>query len=297
MQRLQFQTGQREIAPIDLPAAVCFRVTRFCNASCAFCLAPPDGEHPDANTLTGRLDWLLTRGVRVIHFCGGEPTIHPALAQLIDYVHSRGGRTRLTTNGIVIPSQLISVLHRQRTDVKVSLHGDRQYHDKMVGREAFDATTENIRRLIATAVPASVQTTVVSGGEWVVEWVANFCNRSGVRRLNILPFIPRGSGYRRRAEFELTTAERQSLREMVRRQRKAFSGRVEIKWLDFNASLVPVIEADGSFLLEGATESADRMICRIAPESVAAHDAESEKPNSLRLQRPHTWIGRSSHPR
>src|SRR4051794_25487684 len=151
--------------PVNLPESVCFRVTRFCNASCAFCLAPPDGQHPSTDVLTGRLDWLLKNRVRVIHFCGGEPTIHPRIAHLVDRVHASGGKTRLTTNGILLPAKLLSVLRDCRTDVKVSLHGDREFHNRIVGRDAFDPATRNVRRLLAAGVRTSVQTTVVSGGE------------------------------------------------------------------------------------------------------------------------------------
>jgi len=251
-----------------LPEVVCFRVTRYCNAACGFCLAPPDGTHPDADTLVHRLDWVFSHGVRTVHFCGGEPTIHPALPQLIDHVHARGGKSRLTTNGIEIPDHLIGVLRKHRTEVKVSVHGDRAHHDRMVGREAFDRTTANLRRLLSARVPASVQTTIVSGGEWVVEWMARFCRDAGVRRLSILPFIPRGSGNQHRSEYELTFTERRRLRELVSQKRKALSGCVEIRWLDFTARPVPVVESDGTVLLEGPTEAADQIFGKIPPLSL-----------------------------
>ena len=272
MQPAEPKAFRQEIAaPLELPEAVCFRVTRYCNASCGFCLAPNNGVHPDEALLAERIDWLLSQGVRTIHFCGGEPTIHPGLPHLIEHVHHKGGKTRLTTNGITMPDELISVLRSTRTHVKVSLHGDREHHDRMVGRKAFDRTTENLRRLLAAGVPTSVQTTVVSGGEWVVAWVVAFCREVGVRRLSILPFIPRGDGNARRAEYELTMDQRQSLRRLVSEKRKALSGRLDIRWLDFTAGLVPVIEADGTVVLEGATEALDKIICRI-PDAVNSAD-------------------------
>src|SRR5688572_13919785 len=94
----------------DLPTAICFRVTRYCNARCGFCLAPPDGHHPDAETLADRIDWLLSRGVKTIHFCGGEPTIHPGLVKLLGHVRARGRRTKLTTNAIEISDALVTAL-------------------------------------------------------------------------------------------------------------------------------------------------------------------------------------------
>ena len=247
----------------DLPPMICLRVTRYCNARCGFCLAPPDGAHPPASVLVQRLDWLMARGVKTIHFCGGEPTIHPALPELLTHVHAQGGGSRLTTNGIVLPERLLPALRAARTRVKVSLHGDRQHHDAMVGRAAFDATTQHLRRLLAAGIPTSVQTTVVAGGLWVVDWVADFCLEARVRQLSILPFIPRGSGYRTQGEYGLTPAQRAGLRESVRRKRRALNGRVDVRWLDFSARPLHVVEADGSVVLEGATEALDRLLCTI----------------------------------
>ena len=259
---------------IALPGSVCFRVTRYCNARCGFCLAPPDGAHPDAATLTSRLDWILAHGVRTIHFCGGEPTIHPAMVQLVEHVHCRNAKTRLTTNGIVIPNELARVLRARRTEVKVSVHGDREHHNQILGCDAFDQTTENLRRLTADGVRTTVQTTVIAGGEWVVEWAAQYCRGIGVRRLNILPFIPRGNGNARRAEYELSVSERARLHERVQRLRKSLSGSLEVRWLDFTAQPVPVVEADGMVVLEGATEALDRKICEIPSASQLIADRE-----------------------
>jgi MoaA/NifB/PqqE/SkfB family radical SAM enzyme len=154
-------------------------------------------------------------------------------------------------------------MRRHRTEVKVSLHGNRAHHDAMVGRAAFEHTTANLRRLLAASVPVTVQTTVVAGGEWVVEWMAAFCREAGVRRLSILPFIPRGSGNLRRAEYELAEAQRRRLHTLVAERRKALAGRVEIRWLDFTARPLPVVEADGTIVLEGATEALDQILCRL----------------------------------
>ena len=245
---------------LDLPPMICFRVTRYCNARCGFCLAPPDGTNAAAGILTNRIDWLLSHGVKTIHFCGGEPTIHPALPQLLAHVQARGGKSKLTTNGIKVSDELLSALRATRAQVKVSLHGDRAHHDEIVGRAAFDDTTHNIRRLVAAGISTSVQTTVVAGGAWVVDWVAGFCLESRVRRLSILPFIPRGSGYERKGEYGLSSFERRALREHVKKQRRALNGRLDLRWLDFTARPIHVVEPDGRVVLEGATEGMDEML-------------------------------------
>jgi MoaA/NifB/PqqE/SkfB family radical SAM enzyme len=247
------------VAP--LPAMVCLRVTRFCNARCGFCLAPPDGAHPDVAILEARIDWLRARGVRTIHFCGGEPTIHPALPQLIAHARAGGAKSKLTTNAIRVPDALLPELRAAGTEVKVSVHGDAAHHDAMVGCEAFVKTERNLRRLIAASVPTSVQTTIVSGGSWVVDWMAAFCRERGVRRLSILPFIPRGLG-RTRRDFALGEGERRELRERVKQVRRAHAGRLDVRWLDFSSRPFHVLEADGRLVLEHATESMDEILAR-----------------------------------
>jgi MoaA/NifB/PqqE/SkfB family radical SAM enzyme len=91
------------VAPA-LPDAICFRVTRYCNARCGFCLAPPDGAHPPGAVLAERIDWLFTRGVHTIHFCGGEPTIHPACHR-IDRRHAAGDDRGLDRRGHSRPEE------------------------------------------------------------------------------------------------------------------------------------------------------------------------------------------------
>lgn len=249
---------------IELPPMVCFRVTRLCNAHCGFCLAPPDGgRHPSASTLRDRIDWLLTRGVKSIHFCGGEPTIHRQLPELIVHVHSRGGKSKLTTNGIALSDDLICTLRSAGTHVKVSLHGDQPHHDEIVGRNAFRSTTASIRRLLSAGVVTSVQTTVVSGHLHVVPWMVGFCLSNRLRRVSFLPFIMRGSRYLRRAEYGLTQAERRVLHDLVKHERREHIGRVDVRLLDFNARPIHVVEPDGCVILEGASEALDVLLSQI----------------------------------
>ncbi|MGA8754940.1 MAG: toprim domain-containing protein [Stellaceae bacterium] len=125
------------------------------------------------------------------------------------------------------------------------------------------ADLRRLRRLLAASIHSSVQTTVVAGHGWVVDWVAEFCLHYKVRQLSILPFIPRGSGKDRRDDYELTSAERAALRENVVRKRRELTGRLDMRWLDFTVNPVPVVEANGRVNLEHTTEAMDTLICQI----------------------------------
>lgn len=225
--------------------------------------------------------WLQENGVRNIHFCGGEPTIHPALPELLAHVQEHGGESRLTTNGIAMTEPLLQALRSTGTRVKVSLHGDRAHHDELVGRSAFDHATEHLRQLISAGIPTSVQTTVVAGGEWVLDWMAEFCIAERVRKLSILPFIPRGSGYRTKGEFGLTSVARAQLHGQVLRKRRALLGRLDVRWLDFSTRPVHVVEADGRVVLERASESMDTLLCTIPEHGVERRRIDIH-PSSIR---------------
>jgi MoaA/NifB/PqqE/SkfB family radical SAM enzyme len=254
-----------------LPSSVCFRVTRFCNARCGFCLAPPDGGiHPSFELLKKRIDWLFANGVKTIHFCGGEPTIHHDLPKLIRYVTEQGKKSKLTTNGISISDELIDTLYASHTQLKVSLHGPMGHHNEMVGVDAFDKTVFSVQRLISSRVSTSIQTTIVSGHLDIVDWSIRFCLDNGVKRVSFLPFIPRGNGYQNRTQYELSSNERRNLRDEVKQKRRRLISRIDIRLLDFNSRPIHVIESDGRVVLESATEAMDVLLYRIdsAPEVI-----------------------------
>lgn len=245
------------------PHSVCFRITRHCNANCCFCLAPPDGAAADLATLKHRVEWLLERGVRGFHLCGGEPTTHPALSDLLFHIHSRKAKIKLTTNGIEINDQAFAAIRATGSRVKVSLHGDRAHHNRMVGAEGFDRTVCNLQRLLHAGVKASVQTTIVAESPWVLEWMVQFCLQTGVKRLTLIPFLPRGAGAMRRREFELSAQQRSMLQNKVKQGRKLLGNRLDLRWLDLTGGSLCVVDVDGRIVFERGSEASDQVICTI----------------------------------
>jgi MoaA/NifB/PqqE/SkfB family radical SAM enzyme len=264
MEDFSFHRNSKQVMVNALPPMICFRVTRFCNARCGFCLAPPDGGiHPPSTLLKDRIDWLFKKGIKTIHFCGGEPTIHHGLPELIAYVNESGKKSKLTTNGITVSDELIDALARSGTEVKVSLHGYKEHHDEMVGRTAFENTTASIKRLMSKGVKTSVQCTIVTGHLDIVDWNIKFCIENKIKRISFLPFIPRGNGYVQRNKYELSVVERRNLYALIKERRRRLVSRIDIRLLDFNARPIHVVESDGRVVLEGATETRDTLICKI----------------------------------
>lgn len=246
-----------------LPSNICLQVSRNCNARCAICLAPADGTTVDAATLKYRLDWLVSRGVRRVHFCGGEPTLHPALPELLSHLFSLHGKGKVTTNGMEISDEVLSAFRATAARVKVSLHGDREHHNRIVGCDAFDETARNLRRMSAAGIDTSVQTTIVREGLWVLDWMIDFCLKAGVPSLTVLPFVPRGNGFKNREQFQLSSAERLKLQSQVKEKRQAQGRRLNLRWLDLSASRICVVRSDGGIVQERGWGASDRLLGQI----------------------------------
>jgi len=84
-----------------IPLAVNYHLTRACDLACTFCFAHFPGVRgqlalPDARRLIAA---LADAGVEKINFAGGEPTIHPHLAELIRLAKAHHLVTSIVTNG------------------------------------------------------------------------------------------------------------------------------------------------------------------------------------------------------
>jgi MoaA/NifB/PqqE/SkfB family radical SAM enzyme len=94
------------------PALCNIAVTNACNAACRFCNFSRDKIRPsqwrwiDAGQFARALDILYRRDVRYVALFGGEPLLHPRLADLVAMAVERGMGTALITNGWQLPAQL-----------------------------------------------------------------------------------------------------------------------------------------------------------------------------------------------
>jgi MoaA/NifB/PqqE/SkfB family radical SAM enzyme len=88
-------------------------VTRRCNLSCGYCNEFDKVSQPvPYETLTRRIDHLTDElGVTIMDFLGGEPLLHPRMADLIAYARSKGCWTNIITNGLLLSADKIQQLN------------------------------------------------------------------------------------------------------------------------------------------------------------------------------------------
>jgi molybdenum cofactor biosynthesis enzyme MoaA len=253
-------TAVTDVIPVS---SVCLRVTRACNARCSFCLAPPDHITVSRDAIQRRLTWLRDAGIRKVHLCGGEPTIRHDLPEIVEDASSMQLQSALTTNGILLSPTLIQRLAKSATSVKVSLHGPAAVHDRMMGIDCFDAVTASVARLMESGVSTAIQTVVTRQQPDVHEWVIDYCLQHGVRKLRLIPFIPRGRGVHTAGEFQLDPAARDRLDAAVDAARRNLGDRLDVEILDFWRHDYYVVETDGRLQIQRETDAADATFTHI----------------------------------
>ncbi len=122
----------------DKKPVVVWNMTRRCNLKCVHCYAQSEDLSYD-NELNreqslAMIDDLAAFGVPVILFSGGEPTVHPRLAEYAEYAVSKGMRAVISTNGTLITKEMAKVLKEIGLSyVGISLDGLEETHDKFRG--------------------------------------------------------------------------------------------------------------------------------------------------------------------
>lgn len=92
-------------------------VTRRCNLRCGYC-SEFDQRSPLVPTveLRRRIDALHKLGVVHITFLGGEPLLHPDVADLVRYAHRGSPLVSITTNGTLLTKRIIEDLNAAGLD-------------------------------------------------------------------------------------------------------------------------------------------------------------------------------------
>lgn len=157
------QTSSR--AGYGQPGKVSFlwlEITGKCQLECVHCYAEsgPSGTH---GTLT-RSDWerVLDQardlGVKMVQFIGGEPTLHPDLAVLINYALRQGLSVEVFSNLVHVPPSLWEVFSQPGVRLATSYYtDDPSEHEEITQRRGtYLRTRANIIEAVHRSIPLRV---------------------------------------------------------------------------------------------------------------------------------------------
>ncbi len=161
--------GYQKVTLLDFPGRVaCTVFLGGCNLRCPFChnaglVRTPNAE---ANALEEVMDYLKKRKSILQGVCitGGEPLLHPDLADLLYEIKAMGYAIKLDTNGS-LPRQLANALSTGCVDyVAMDIKHAPAAYPKATGCELdFAPFEESIRLLRESGLPYEFRTTAVKG--------------------------------------------------------------------------------------------------------------------------------------
>jgi MoaA/NifB/PqqE/SkfB family radical SAM enzyme len=135
------------------PALCNVAVTNACNATCDFCNFAYNknrvGERRwiDVEQFERALDILHERDVRYISFFGGEPLLHPYLAEMIDMTATKRMGPAVITNGWLLPVKLDRLAQAGLKTVYISIDAARM--DEHEANRGLKGLGERIRSAIS----------------------------------------------------------------------------------------------------------------------------------------------------
>jgi 12,18-didecarboxysiroheme deacetylase len=122
----------------DKKPVVVWNMTQRCNLKCVHCYARSEDicyeNELGHDQCIEMIDDLADFGVPVLLFSGGEPTVHPHLAEYAKHAVSRGMRAVISTNGTLITEEKARELKEIGLSyVGISLDGLENTHDRFRG--------------------------------------------------------------------------------------------------------------------------------------------------------------------
>jgi mycofactocin radical SAM maturase len=145
---------------LSAPVNVTWEVTYACNLSCIHCLSDAGKKHKDELTTTECrqvIDALAAMKVFQFNIGGGEPFMRPDFLDLMDYAHSKGMVTCISTNGTLIDDDVSRRLDNNLVYIQVSLDGaSPESNDAIRGQGSFDKVIQALESLRKRDIEVSI---------------------------------------------------------------------------------------------------------------------------------------------
>ncbi|MEV4739777.1 radical SAM protein [Streptomyces sp. NPDC049555] len=161
-------------------------LTRLCQLKCKHCFnsSGPNGTH---GTMT-REDWIsvldqaAAAGITHIQFIGGEPTMHPHFAELVEHALNLGLTVEVFSNLVHVSPENWTLFQRERCSLATSYYSNNpSEHDAITRRSSHARTRDNIVKALEFGIPIRVG--IVGDDKQIIEAAKAELQSLGVNRI------------------------------------------------------------------------------------------------------------------
>jgi hopanoid biosynthesis associated radical SAM protein HpnH len=105
-------------------------------------------------------------GAPMVSIPGGEPLLHPQIAEIVQGLVDRKKYVYLCTNGVILKEKVSLFKPSKYFTINVHLDGPKQLHDRSVGREGvYDKSVEAIREALQRGFRVTTNTTLFNDAD------------------------------------------------------------------------------------------------------------------------------------
>jgi MoaA/NifB/PqqE/SkfB family radical SAM enzyme len=182
------------------PQRLSLELANICNLHCSYCLRSEDNLYntPAAFFPLDLLRRLVKEAaevaqVKTIIFTGGEPTLHPNFADVLEIVGAGGLTAGFVTNGWHFERTWPALVANRKSIARVAFSLDgitRETHDKWRGQGSFDRLVRAFTRCYMSALPFAIKMVIRRDMVDQLEQTAIFAARMGASNLSFVHLMP-----------------------------------------------------------------------------------------------------------
>ena len=197
------QTAPADTVPYPLHA-IYFYLTEGCNLCCRHCWIEPPHEakgrtYPvlDVGLFKLAIEQAKTLGLRSVKLTGGEPLLHPRIAEILEYLAGEDVNLVVETNGVLCTQELAQkIVACKNSFASVSLDGaDAETHEWVRGVPgSFDAAVNGVKNLVAAGLKPQIIMSIMRRNSKQVESIVRLAESIGAAsvKFNIIQPTARG---------------------------------------------------------------------------------------------------------
>lgn len=179
----------QDVTAMSIHKTMWLTIIEQCNNRCIWCYegsSPEKVKQMSYERAVRVIDKLKILGIKECVITGGEPTLHPDLFKIIEYLKQNRIKTTLLTNGRRLKDMdyTKSLLTTGVDRIAVSIEGLKETHEKITGAKgSFDETLAGIKNLIKLNANFNTITTIGKTNLREIEDLYSFLNNLGVKSI------------------------------------------------------------------------------------------------------------------
>ena len=205
---------------------VSFEITKRCLNNCLHCSSCSTSncnQQIDFSTICKTIDDMPKIGVERVCLSGGEPFLHPNLADIVKYIKKAGMEVNIYSSGITEENDQISSISIDEmlklkeyglTKIMFNVQSPRsEGYDEITGTHGrFSLVKSSIVNAVKTGIYTEIHFVPMKLNIEDIDSIIDFAKENQINKVSFLKLVPHGRAYTNKETIQLSSGETVKLR-------------------------------------------------------------------------------------